>query len=79
MKNKFKYLLERWKNRNSWWVCEYEITCGGMSQSGRFAEFGADKEEALKNAFEWIKRDSLVSGEVKYFVRRPNILEIFNV
>ena len=79
MKNKLKYLLKRWKNRNSWWICEYKITGGNMSQSGKFAEFGVDEKEALENALKWIQKDSLISGEVKYSVRRPNFLETFGI
>ena len=74
-----RHLLQRWKERNSWWVCEYEITGGNMTQSGKFAEFGADEKEALANALKWIQRDSLVSGEVRYSVSRPNFLETFGI
>lgn len=79
MKNKLKYLLKRWQNRNSWWVCEYKIVGDTMTQTGKFAEFGVDEKEALENALKWIQKDCLVSGEVTYFVRRPNFLETFDI
>lgn len=77
-----RYLFQRWKNRKTWWVCEYKIkshTDSYIEQSGKFAEFGENREDAQKNALEYIQKTSYINGVCEYVIRRPNLLEIFNL
>ena len=68
----------RWRTRKTWWVVTWQLLDrGAVRQSGYFASLAETREDAEKDAAECILDQAVYNGDVRYMVRRPNLIDLF--